>query len=176
MIGSNAIKTQHICCSRPKMFTYPSLHEKCSYSEFFWSVFCRIWTEYWREKLWIWTFFAQCFPYTSWGNRQRVLRNLRNIREYIWFLRSCCTFLRRASWGNCMGNCREFLHSILKNKNWDKVSVYLSYFFMQVNALFVTSFVHLRLFSHPIETNQSIFTAVNQLTDFHVMWIVYCFN
>ena len=28
-----------------KWFTYLPLHEKCPYSQFFWSVFSRIWTE-----------------------------------------------------------------------------------------------------------------------------------
>ena len=55
-----------------------SLRKKCQYSEIFWSVFFRIWTEYERygvspvfsantgkekpEKLRIWTLLKQCFP------------------------------------------------------------------------------------------------------------------
>ena len=30
------------------LLCFASLHEKCRYSEFFWSVFSRIWTEYWE--------------------------------------------------------------------------------------------------------------------------------
>ena len=41
------------------------LREKCSYSELFWSVFSRIWTEYRLEKLRIWTLFMQC---PTWRN------------------------------------------------------------------------------------------------------------
>ena len=37
----------------------PTLYEKCPYSEFFWSVFSRNWTEFRPEKLWIWKLFTQ---------------------------------------------------------------------------------------------------------------------
>ena len=32
--------------AKHNLFEKDTLHEKCSYSEFFWSVFSRIWTEY----------------------------------------------------------------------------------------------------------------------------------
>ena len=40
---------------------YITLREKHQYSEFFWSVFFRIWTEYRPEKLRIRTHFTQCW-------------------------------------------------------------------------------------------------------------------
>ena len=44
-----------------------SLREKCPYSEFYRSIFSRIWTEYGPEKLRIWTLLMQylsTFPIT----------------------------------------------------------------------------------------------------------------
>ena len=40
-----------------------ALREKCFYSEFFWSVFSRIWAEYGPEKFQIRTLFMQCSIY-----------------------------------------------------------------------------------------------------------------
>ena len=49
------------------------LHEKCSYSELFWSVFSRIWTEYGPENLQIQKLFTQ---WIFWHFRKKNIHHI----------------------------------------------------------------------------------------------------
>ena len=88
MASSNLLFFNFFCLSLFNLcvFKFPPLCEKCPYSEFFWSVFSRIRTEYGEirrispnvekygpDKLGIRTLFTQC---TRWNNCQATLISL----------------------------------------------------------------------------------------------------
>ena len=63
------------CISKPKHLVHIlsssilTLRGKCTYSEFFWSTFSRIRTEYGPEKLPIWRLFTRCYAKDNYGSR-----------------------------------------------------------------------------------------------------------
>ena len=65
VVGEFGKSNDHNVFGQKKLLKYmsPSVHKKCPYSEFFWSVFRPNVGKYRPDKLRVWTLFTQCLYY-----------------------------------------------------------------------------------------------------------------
>ena len=75
-----------------------AMREKCPYSDFFWSVFCHIWTEYRPAKIRIRTLFMQCRVWDDVATKKELCEKISNVKICVQKHTQKCSRDKKERW------------------------------------------------------------------------------